>query len=196
MKKPNRADAQRNLDALLEAAKVVFGRSGVDAPVRDIATRAGVGIATVYRHFPQRAELIAAVYRREVDGCAAAAEALAREHPPFEALTHWLHRFTRLIATKRGLAASLNHRDSAYQALPAYFRVHLEPVLRSLLDAAASQGQVRDDVDAYELLRGVANLCVALADVGPGHSQRMVDLLIDGLRHGAVSGSRLRSVGR
>jgi len=185
MKKTPRADAQRNLDSLLEAAKAVFAESGVDAPVREIASRAGVGIATVYRHFPQRAELIAAVYRREIDACAAAAPALAREHEAFEALTRWLHRFTDLIATKRGLAASLNVQDPAYQALPAYFREHLEPALRSLLDAAAAAGRVRDDVDAYELLRGVGNLCVPVAEAGPGYSRRMVDLLIDGLRYGA-----------
>ncbi|RKG63384.1 TetR/AcrR family transcriptional regulator [Corallococcus sp. CA054B] len=184
MKKTQRVDAQRNLDSLLEAAKAVFAESGVDAPVREIASRAGVGIATVYRHFPQRAELIAAVYRREIDACAAEAPALAREHDAFEALTRWLHRFTSLIATKRGLAASLNAQDPAYQALPAYFREHLEPVLQSLLTAAASAGQVRKDVDAYELLRGVANLCVPVAEVSPGFTRRMVDLLIDGLRYG------------
>jgi AcrR family transcriptional regulator len=193
MKKPNRADALRNLDSLLEAAKAVFAQSGVDAPVREIAKRAGVGIATVYRHFPQRADLIAAVYRREIDACAAAAAPLARDHEPFEALARWLHRFTTLIATKRGLAASLNVQDPAYQALPAYFREHLEPVLQALLDAAAIAGQVRDDVDPYELLRGVSNLCVPVAEVGPGHSRRMVDLLIDGLRYGARQASRRRA---
>jgi AcrR family transcriptional regulator len=193
MKRPNRIDAQRNLDSLLEAAKAVFAESGVDAPVRDIAARAEVGIATVYRHFPQRSELIAAVYRREIDACAMAADALARDHEPFEALTRWLHRFTSLIATKRGLAASLNVQDPAYQALPAYFRQHLEPVLQSLLDAAAVAGEVRDDVDAYELLRGVANLCVPIAEVGPGHTRRMVELVIDGLRYrGKRSRSRRR----
>lgn len=185
MKKTPRADAQRNLDALLEAAKAVFAESGVDAPVREIASRAGVGIATVYRHFPQRAELIAAVYRREIDACAAAAQTLAREHEAFEALRRWLYRFMSLIATKRGLAASLNAQDPAYQALPAYFRQHLEPVLHSLLAAAVAAGRVRNDIDAYELLRGVGTLCVPIAEVGPGYSRRMVDLLIDGLRHGA-----------
>lgn len=185
MKKLSRADAQRNLDSLLEAAKAVFAESGVDAPVREIAARAGVGIATVYRHFPQRAEMIAAVYRREIDACAAAAKPVGDEHEPFDALVQWLHRYTRLIATKRGLAASLNVQDPAYQALPAYFREHLEPVLQSLLDAAAAAGAVRRDVDAYELLRAVANLCVPIAGLPAGHTQRMVDLLIDGLRYGA-----------
>lgn len=180
-----RADAQRNLDALLEAAKAVFGVSGVDAPVREIAARAGVGVATVYRHFPRRSDLIAAVFRREVDACAAAAPALAREHEPVEALARWLRRYTSFIATKRGLAAALHSGDPAFDALPAYFRQHLEPALQSLLDAAVTAGQIRDDVEPYDLLRAVGNLSVATGEDGALHSRRMVDLLIDGLRFGA-----------
>src|SRR6202453_5187269 len=136
--RPVRADAQRNMDALLEAALAVFATSGVDAPVREIAALAGVGIATVYRHFPQRADLVAAVFRREVDACAAAAPALAREHEPGEALARWLRRYTGFIATKRGLAAALHSGDPVFEALPAYFRAHLEPALQSLLDAAVA----------------------------------------------------------
>lgn len=180
-----RADAQRNLDALLEAAKVVFSASGVDAPVREIAAQAGVGVATVYRHFPQRSDLVAAVFRREVDACAAAAPKLAREHEPGEALARWLRRYTSFIATKRGLAAALHSGDPAFDALPGYFREHLEPALQSLLDAAVDAGEVRDDVDPYELLRAVGNLCMASGEDGARHSRRMVDLLIDGLRYGA-----------
>lgn len=180
-----RADAKRNLDALLEAAKAVFGTSGVDAPVREIAARAGVGVATVYRHFPRRSDLIAAVFRREVDACAAAAPALAREHEPLEALARWLRRYTSFIATKRGLAAALHSGDPAFDALPAYFRQHLEPALQLLLAAAVTAGQIRDDVEAYELLRAVGNLSVATGEDGALHSRRMVDLLIDGLRFGA-----------
>ena len=180
-----RADAQRNLDALLEAAKAAFAASGVDAPVRDIATRAGVGIATVYRHFPQRSDLVAAVFRREVDACAAAAPALSREHEPGEALARWLRRYTSFIATKRGLAAALHSGDAAFDALPGYFRQHLEPALQSLLDAAVSAGQIRDDVEPYPLLRAVGNLSIATGVDEAVHSRRMVDLLIDGLRYGA-----------
>jgi AcrR family transcriptional regulator len=180
-----RADAQRSLDALLEAAKAVFGASGVDAPVREIAARAGVGIATVYRHFPHRSDLVAAVFRREVDACAAAAAALAREHEPGEALARWLRRYASFIATKRGLAAALHSGDPAFDALPAYFRQHLEPALQSLLDAAVASGQIRDDVEPYELLRAVGNLSIATGEDGASHSRRMVDLLIDGLRYGA-----------
>ncbi len=100
--RPVRADARRNIDTLLEAAKAVFAASGVDAPVREVAAAAGVGLGTVYRHFPHRSDLVAAVFRREVDACAAAAQALAAEHEPGEALASWLRRYTRFIATKRG----------------------------------------------------------------------------------------------
>jgi AcrR family transcriptional regulator len=180
-----RADAQRNIDGLLEAAKAVFATTGVDAPVREIASRAGVGVGTVYRHFPQRSDLVAAVFRREVDACAAAAPALARDHEPGEALVRWLSRYASFIATKRGLAAALHSGDSAFDALPAYFQQHLAPALQSLLESAAAAGKVRADVAPYDLLRAVGNLCVATGEDGAGHSKRMVALLLDGLRYGA-----------
>jgi AcrR family transcriptional regulator len=184
-----RADAQRNLDALLEAAKTVFASSGVDAPVREIASRANVGVATVYRHFPQRADLIAAVFRREVDACAAAAPPLAREHEPVEALARWLRRYTSFIATKRGLAAALHSGDPAYEGLPEYFRQQLVPALQSLLNAAVDAGQVRAGVEPSELLRAVGSLSTASGADGALESRRMVDLLIDGLRFGAQPAS-------
>jgi AcrR family transcriptional regulator len=180
-----RADAQRNLDGLLEAAKVVFATSGVDAPVREIAAQAGVGVGTVYRHFPQRSGLVAAVFRREVDACAAAAATLAEQHEPGEALARWLHRYTQFIATKRGLAAALHSLDTAFDALPAYFSQHLTPALQGLLRAANATGEIRADVDAYELLRAVGNLSVPDGEGKVGHTERMVTLLIDGLRYRA-----------
>src|ERR1700756_4982660 len=97
-----RADAQRNLDALLQSALAVFAASGVDAPVRQIAETAGVGVGTVYRHFPQRSDLIVAVFRREVDACADAASVLAAEHEPGEALARWVQRSIAFISAKSG----------------------------------------------------------------------------------------------
>ena len=179
-----RADAQRNIDALLDAAKSVFATSGVDAPVREVATKAGVGLGTVYRHFPQRSDLVAAVFRREVDACAAAAPVLAEKHDPGEALARWLHRYTQFIAAKRGLAAALHSGDPAFNALPAYFEEHLGPALDSLLTAAARAGHTRSDIDSGDLLRVVSNLSVADDD---GHSQRMLALILDGLRFGATA---------
>jgi AcrR family transcriptional regulator len=184
-----RADAQRNLDALLEAAKAVFDASGVDAGVREIAKRAGVGIATVYRHFPQRSDLVAAVYRREVDACVEAAATLAKEHEPREALVRWIHRYMSFIASKRGLVAAYRAGVPAFEALPAYFRKNLEPALQALLDAAAAAGRIRHDIEPYELLWAIANLSTPPSGVGPQYSRRMVGLLTDGLRYGAGQGA-------
>ncbi len=186
-KRPIRADAQRNEDAVLEAAKTVFVTSGVDAPVREIAAKAGVGLGTLYRRFPNRADLIAAVFRREVDACTAEAAALAAEHPPGEALSRWLKRYTGFIATKKGLAAALHSGDPAFESLPTYFRASFEPALATLLNAAAAAGQVRPGVAPYDLLRAIGNLSVASGDDGADHARRMVDLLLDGLRFGAVT---------
>jgi len=183
--RPARADAQRNMDALLEAAKAVFATSGVSAPVREIAEKAGVGIGTVYRHFPQRYDLVAAVFRREIDACADAAPVFAAAHQPGEALALWLQRYVDFISAKRGLAAALHSGDPAFEPLPAYFQQRLRPALQSLLAAAAAAGEVRADIDPDELLAAVANLCSPDHNGGHGRAQRMVALLVDGLRHGA-----------
>ena len=182
-----RADAQRNLDALLQAAKTVFAASGVNAPIREIADLAGVGVGTVYRHFPQRADLIAAVFRREVDACAAVAPILVAQHAPFEALSHWMQRYAVFVGTKRGLANALHSGDPVYQNLQGYFEQRLKPIMRSLVAAAVAARQIRGDVDADELLSAVSSLCMSAYTAGPGRAERMVALLADGLRHGAGS---------
>ena len=179
-----RADAQRNLDGLLQAALAVFATSGVDAPVREIAQKAGVGVGTLYRHFPQRADLIAAVFRREIDACADAASALAAEHAPGEALARWMQRFADFIAAKRGLASALHSGDPAFDPLPAYFKERLQPALETLLASAVAVGEVRADVDAWDILGAVASLCVPTYDKRPDHARRMVALFADGLRCG------------
>ncbi|MGH7074713.1 MAG: TetR/AcrR family transcriptional regulator [Stellaceae bacterium] len=180
-----RVDARRNIDALLEAAKAVFASSGVDAPVREIAERAGVGVGTVYRHFPQRSDLIAAVFRREIDACADAAPILAAEYGPFEALANWMQHYAAFVATKRGLAPALHSGDPAFESLRAHFEQRLRPAFRTLLEAASAAGEVRTDVDADAILGAVASLCMSARDDVPGHAERMVALLVDGLRYGA-----------
>jgi AcrR family transcriptional regulator len=179
-----RADAQRNIDALLHAAKEVFATSGVHAPVREIAEKAGVGLGTLYRHFPQRSDLIAAVFRREMDACADAAPILADEYEPFEALAKWMQRYAAFVATKRGLAKALHSGDPAFDSLPGYFDQRLRPALRALLEAAAAAGEVRAGVDADDLLGAVASLCMSAHNAEPGRAERMVALILDGLRYG------------
>ena len=181
MSRPVRADAQRNIDALLEAALAVFATSGVDAPVRAIAEQAGVGIGTVYRHFPQRADLVAAVFRHEIDACADTAAVLATAYGPGEALARWMQRYADFIATKHGLAAALHSGDPAYSTLPSYFDTRMRPALQGLLDAAVRAGDVRSDIAPDDLLQAVRSLCLSAHD-DRDYTRRMVALLVDGLR--------------
>jgi AcrR family transcriptional regulator len=178
-----RADARRNEKTLLDAAAAAFVASGVDVPVRDIAARAGVGLGTIYRHFPTRADLIVAVYRHQVEACAEAGPALlASSATPHAALGQWINLFVDFLVTKHGLAAVLQSGDPGFDALHAYFLDRLVPVCTRLLEAAAAAGEIRSDVDAYELMRGVGNLCIG-ADHDPRYdARRLVELLIAGLR--------------
>lgn len=153
-----RADAQRNIETLVRTARDVFASSGVEAPMREIAEKAGVGVGTIYRNFPQRSNLIAAVFRSEVDVCADAAASLAKAFPAGEALDRWMQRYVDFIVAKRGLAAALHSGDPAFEALPAYFDSRFEPALQSLLDAAVTAGEIRPDANPYDLLRAVASL--------------------------------------
>jgi AcrR family transcriptional regulator len=179
-----RADARRNIETLLETAMQVFATSGVDAPAREIADKAGVGVGTLYRHFPQRADLVVAVFRNEVDACADAAPLLAADHEPGVALHRWLERYIDFIAAKRGLSSALHSGNPAFESLPIYFQEKLRPALQSLLEAAAKAGKVRADIDPAELLLAVARLCAPNDRGGiDEQSRRMVALLIDGLRY-------------
>src|ERR1700735_3146075 len=135
-----RADGQRKMSSILDAAMEVFAKSGVDAPVREIAERAGVGLGTVYRHFPQRSDLIVAVFRTQMDACADTAPDFASKYEPGEALARWMQRYMDFVATKRGLAAALHSGDPAYSALPGYFDKRLRPALETLLEAAVAAG--------------------------------------------------------
>lgn len=183
--RPPRADARRNLDALLRAAMAVFTESGVDAPIREIAARAGVGVGTVYRHFPERSDLIKAIIRHEVDACVEAASRLAAAHEPGEALALWMQGLVDLVGAKRGLGPALHSGDPAYQSLPDYVLGQLTPTLRHLLDAAAAEGAMRADVDADELLLAGMRLATPASNGDTAQARRMVALLVDGLRHGA-----------
>lgn len=184
--KRSRVDALRSNEALLEAALAVFTVSGVDAPVREIATKAGVGVGTVYRSFPQRSDLVIAVFRHQVDACAEAARVLASKHTPGEALSLWMRRYVEFLVAKRGLASALHSGDPAFQVLPVYFDEHLRPALQSLLEAAVAAGEVRRTLAPDELLRAVGSLAMSSQDGGPDLARRMVDLLVDGMRHGAT----------
>jgi len=178
--KAKRADARRNEKTLLDAAAAVFVTSGVEAPVRDIAARAGVGVGTIYRHFPTRADLVIAVYRHQVEACAEAGPALLESSTsPHAALGRWIDLFVDFLVTKHGLAAVLHNAE--FDTLHTYFLDRLVPVGARLLDAAAESGEIRSDLAAIELMRGVGNLCIGAED--PRYdARRLVGVLVAGLR--------------
>lgn len=182
-----RVDAQRNLSIILQTAKEVFAKSGVDAPVRDIAAQAGVGVGTIYRHFPRRPDLIAAVFRQELDACADAAEALAAKHPPFEALALWMHHFVELAVTKYGLAKALHSGDPAFDALPARREQRLRPAFQRLFDGARQAGEITSDIDADDFLHAAGSLCLSVHGSRPELAHRLVSLLVNGLRSGSLA---------
>lgn len=181
--RPQRADAVRNKQALLAAAAEVFISSGVDAPIREIARQAGVGLGTIYRHFPTRADLIIAVYRHQIEACAEAGPALlAREGSRFAALTEWIDLFVDFLVTKHGLAAAMRADSAGFQALHDYFVDRLVPVCGQLLQAAAANGEIRHTIEPYALMRGIGNLCID-RDSDPRYDAReMVSLLVAGLK--------------
>ncbi|MFJ6084949.1 TetR/AcrR family transcriptional regulator [Streptomyces sp. NPDC092369] len=180
---PKRKDARRNKETLLDAATSVFVTSGVEAPVRDIAAKAGVGLGTIYRHFPTRADLIVAVYRHQVDACAEAGPALLASSPsPHAALGQWINLFVDFLVTKHGLAAVLQSDNAGFDTLHAYFLDRLVPVCGRLLEAASDAGEIRSGLKPYELMRGVGNLCIGAESDPDYDARRLVELLIAGLR--------------
>jgi AcrR family transcriptional regulator len=177
-----RADALRNEETLLAAAAAVFVTSGVDAPIREIAAKAGVGLGTIYRHFPARADLVIAVYRHQVEACAEAGPALlADADSPLAALRQWLGLFVDFLVTKHGLANILQSDSRGFDELHAYFLDRLVPVCAELLDAAVSAGEARPGIAAYELMRGIGNLCIGPDDDSRYDPRRLIELLLQGI---------------
>lgn len=177
-----RNDVRRNLSALLEAAKTVFATSGVSAPAKEITDLAGVGVGTLYRHFPRRSDLIVAVLRHEIDDCVTVAESLGTTHEPFEALSAWVDRFTDFVGTKQGLAEALHSADPAYDGLPRTLLKSLEPALGGILDRGIASGAIRSDVTAQEILVTVALLCQPVPGEDHAFNERIVRLFVEGLR--------------
>lgn len=172
---------RRSERALLDAAAAVFVTSGVDAPVREIAARAGVGVGTIYRHFPTRPDLVVAVYRHQVEACAdAGPRLLAQSATPEAALRAWVALFVEFLVTKHGLAGALLGDTAGSDALHTYFVDRLVPVCGSLLEAASESVGTVAPVDAYNLLKGVGNLCVGAADDARYEAEPLVQLLVSG----------------
>lgn len=179
-----RSDALRNRERLLEAAAAVFSAGGPDASLEAVAKTAGVGIGTLYRHFPTREALFEAVYRHEVDQLGELAEQLGREAAPVEALRRWLHANVRLVATKKGMLANLALAAHGPPELYAYSIERLTKAVGSLLDRAIAAGDIRADITPEELLQALVGMCYNISNKPDWQTTvlRLVDIFVDGLR--------------
>jgi AcrR family transcriptional regulator len=178
-----RADAVRNRERVLEAAKAVFSVGGADASLEAVARRAGVGIGTLYRHFPTREALFEAVYRREVEQLGALADSLKDEAEPVEALRRWIAANVEFVATKKGMAAALAVAAHGLSDLQSFSFGRLTQAVGVLLQRAVKAGEIRADVSPEDLLRALVGMCY-LHDQ-PGWQStvvRLMDVFVDGLR--------------
>src|SRR6202789_2050233 len=178
-----RADAVRNRELVLEAAKAVFSAGGPDARLEAVARRAGVGIGTLYRHFPTREALFEAVYRREVQQLGELAEQLKSEAAPDQALRRWLRSNVEFVDTKKGMSAALALAVQGSSELSAYSFDRLTKAIGALLDRAVAAGEIRSDISPEDVLRTLVGMCYMHDQPGWQKSVlRMVDVFVDGLR--------------
>jgi AcrR family transcriptional regulator len=179
-----RADAVRNRERVLEAAKAVFSAGGPDASLEAVAETAGVGIGTLYRHFPTREALFEAVYRREVQQLADLAEGLKQKAKPVEALRQWMRSNVKFVATKKGMSAALALAAYKNSELYSHSFDQLTQAVRGLLDRAIATGEIRNDISPEDLLRALIGMCYMHDKPGWQTSVlRLVDVFIDGLRN-------------
>ena len=179
-----RTDALRNRDRLLEAARTVFSAGGAEASLEAVAKTAGVGIGTLYRHFPTREALFEAVYRREVQQLADLAKRLEKEAEPIEALRQWMRSFVRFVATKKGMSVALAFAVSKDSDLFSYSSDLLTRAVGGLLNRAGAAGEIRNDISAEDLLRALVGMCYTHDQPGwQKNVLRLVDVFVDGLRN-------------
>jgi AcrR family transcriptional regulator len=177
----------RNHELLIAAAAAAFSAKGAEVPLEDIARDAGVGIGTLYRHFPTRESLVEAVYRHEVDLLCARADELLATLPPDQALEEWMQLFVRHVATKRGMLSVLKPMLSSNPTFFAETKGRATAAATKLLEAGVAAGTVRSDIDGGDLLRAVGGICMSTDQERSDASDRLVRLLFDGLRHGATA---------
>ena len=184
--KPLRKDARRNRDKLLAAAVELFAERGTDGSLEEVAKRAGVGIGTLYRHFPTRDALVEAAYRNEVAQLRAAADELLAELPPDRALEAWMRRFVEYGSAKRGMRDALHSIAGAGSDLFADTRGQVTEAVAVLLAAGAEAGTLRRDVEAEDVLRAMGAIwMVADGDDFSEQAMRVLRLVLDGLRYRA-----------
>lgn len=192
-----RADAVRNRERVLEAAKVVFNAGGPEASLEAVAKRAGVGIGTLYRHFPTREDLFEAVYRREVEQLSELAEQLKISKDPVDALRRWLGSTVEFVATKKGMSAALALTFQSSSDLAAFSMDRLTKAVGSLLDRAVAAGQMRADISPEDLFRALIGMCYMHDQPGWQSSVlRMLDVFVDGLRVQPIAKAKARTAKR
>jgi AcrR family transcriptional regulator len=178
-----RADSARNRQLLMDAAKAGFSEVGLNVSLEEIARRAGVGIGTLYRHFPSREAVVEAVYRREVEHLAEAVPQLLETLPAGEALHQWMHLFVDYIATKRLIAPSLGAAAGRSSTLYATSAELITRAISTLVKRAVASGDVRKDIDPPDLLRALVGVSYGNPDAGwEASARRLIDILMDGLR--------------
>ena len=188
-----RADGQRNRERLIEEAKAAFSEVGADVSLEEIARLAGVGIGTLYRHFPTRDAIVEAVYRREVRQLAEAATRLLTEMPPGEALRQWMRLFVDYIATKKVLASALSAIVGGASELYASAGAQIASAMNLLVERAAAAGDLRPDADPNDLLRALVGFTYGNASpTWQASALRLIDILMDGLRPVSRQGASLR----
>jgi AcrR family transcriptional regulator len=180
LQRPKRADARRNYEKLVAAARAVFTEDGTSAPLEDIAGRAGVGIGTLYRDFPTRQALLEAVYVDEVEAMARAADELSGL-PPWDALSLWLHQYVGFAATKRALNEALVETAPDSNVLVAC-RTALTRAGTALVERAQREGVIRPDTNFSDVVRMVAGIAMVPTE-DPEQKERLLDLALDGLRY-------------
>ncbi|MET9461273.1 TetR family transcriptional regulator [Streptomyces canus] len=183
-----RADARRNRQRLLDVAVRAFSERGTDASLEAIAKEAGVGIGTLYRHFPTREALLEAAYRNEVARVCDSAEELLAQYPPDQAMRVWMDRFIDYLATKQGMADALKAVIASGDSDPfAESLDRISTAISTLLEAGAEAGVLRSDVDPLDVGFSLGGILLITTDKGlRDRAGRMLDLLLDGLRHRAV----------
>ncbi|MCP3380696.1 MULTISPECIES: TetR/AcrR family transcriptional regulator [unclassified Bradyrhizobium] len=192
-----RADAVRNRERVLEAAKLVFNAGGPEASLEAVAKRAGVGIGTLYRHFPTREDLFEAVYRREVEQLSELAEQLKNAKDPVDALRRWLGSTVEFVATKKGMSAALALTFQSSSELAAFSMDRLTRAVGSLLDRAVAAGQMRADISPEDLFRALIGMCYMHDQPGWQSSVlRTLDVFVDGLRVQPVAKAKARATKR
>lgn len=181
--RPRRSDARRNRERLLVAARTVFAANGAHASLQGVAREAGVGIGTLYRHFPSREALYTAVYEHEVDHLVAMATQLTENHEPITALRTWLHALVDLVATKTGMASALAITADTKSAVSQAASERLIGAIGGLLDRCVAHNQLRNALAPRELLHAVVGMCLIQdAPDWQSHVANMIDVLIEGLR--------------